>query len=76
MGVWKQVDSTIHLYHVGWLFDSVGNSMGLFTLTERNVLAGNSNSYHGTFDYKAYDPNGNLVQEVTGTLAATRIGVN
>jgi len=76
MGVWKQVGSTIHLSHVGWGFDNNGNPAGMFSLTERNTFAGNGNSYHGTFDYKAYDSNGNLLQEVTGTLAATRIGVN
>ena len=74
MGVWKKVGSTIHLNHVGWGFDNNGNSVGMFTLTERNTVAGDS--YRGTFDYKAYDVNGNLVQEVTGTLVATRIGVN
>jgi hypothetical protein len=61
---------------VGWGFDNNGNPAGMFTLTEKNTLAGDGNSYHGTFNYKAYDPNGNLVQEVTGTLAATRIEVN
>lgn len=76
MGVWKQVGSSIHLTHVGWGFDNNGNPIGMFTLTERNIVSGNGNAYHGTFDYKAYDLNGNLVQEVSGTLAATRIGVN
>jgi len=76
VGAWKLVGSTVHLYHVGWLFDSAGNSMGIFSLTERNLVTGNGNSYRGSFDYKAYDPNGTLVQEVTGDLTATRIGVN
>jgi hypothetical protein len=74
MGVWKYAGSSIHLNHVGWGFDNNGNPVGMFTITERNTIAGDS--YKGTFDYKAYDLNGNLVQEVTGTLAATRIGVN
>jgi hypothetical protein len=76
MGVWKLVGSTVHLYHVGWLFDVAGNSAGWFSLTERDIVAGNGNTYHGRFDYKAYDPNGNLVQEITGDLTATRIVVN
>jgi hypothetical protein len=76
MGVWKVVGTSIHLNHVGWIFDNGGNPAGLFTLTEKNSLNGDGSSYKGTFDYKAYDPNGNLLQEVTGTLSATRIGVN
>ena len=76
MGVWKLVGSTVHLYHVGWLFDVAGNSAGWFSLTERDSVAGNGNSYRGTFDYKAYDPNGNLLQEITGDLTATRLVVN
>ena len=76
MGVWKKVGSSIHLTHVGWAFDNNGNPAGMFTLTEKNAVGNNGNSYRGTFDYKAYDPNGNLIQEVTGTLSATRISVN
>ena len=76
MGVWKQMGSTVHLNHVGWGFDNNGNPVGMFTLTERNMIGGNGKSYRGTFDYKAYDLNGIVVQEITGTLAATRIEVN
>ncbi|HVO61290.1 MAG TPA: hypothetical protein VMT53_10160 [Terriglobales bacterium] len=76
MGVWKLVGPSVHLYHVGWLFDVAGNSAGWFSLTERDIVAGNGKTYHGTFDYRAYDPNGNLVQEITGDLTATRIVVN
>ena len=76
MGVWKQVGSTVHLNHTGWGFDNGGNPIGLFTLTEKNVLTGNGNSYRGTFDYKQYDLNGSVSVQVTGTLAATRISAN
>ena len=50
-----------------------GNSIGTVTLTEESVV--NGNTYTGTFDYKAYDVNGNPIpdQEVKGTLKATRI---
>ena len=70
MGVWKKEGQTIELDHVGWAFDNNGNSIGTFTLTEKNVV--NGNTYEGTFDYKAFDVNGILVQEVKGTQAATR----
>jgi hypothetical protein len=33
-------------------------------------------SYKGTFDYKIYDVDGNLLQELTGTQTAVRITVN
>ena len=28
IGVWKQVGSKIHLHHVGWAFDNLGNLVG------------------------------------------------
>jgi hypothetical protein len=74
MGVWKKVGSrTVHLNHVGWSFDSFGNPNGTFTLTETNTVSKNGALYEGTFDYKFFDPQGNLLQEVTGTLKAARI---
>ena len=77
MGVWKKVGlRTVQLNHVGWAFDSNGNSIGTFTLAETNTVGSDGSTYTGTFDYKAYDVDGNLVQEITGTLAATRITVN
>jgi hypothetical protein len=33
------------------------------------------NTYQGVFDYKLFDNDGNLVQEVTGTQIAKRITV-
>src|SRR5215467_2035871 len=32
VGVWKQAGSEIHLHHVGWGFDNVGNLVGPFTV--------------------------------------------
>ena len=76
MGVWKQVGSQIHLHHVGWGFDNLGNLVGPFTVDDVLALGKGGNTYGGSFDFKLYDTEGNLVQEVTGTIAATRIGVN
>ena len=77
VGVWKQTGPrTVQLHHVGWNFDVNGNSTGTFTLTETNTVAHNGQTYEGTFDYKVYDVNGNLILEVTGTQSATRITVN
>ena len=76
VGVWKQVGSEIRLHHVGWAFDSAGNLIGPFTVDDVLTLGNHGNSYSGSFDFKQYDTNGNLLQEVTGTISATRIGVN
>ena len=76
IGVWSQVGSEIHLHHVGWAFDTLGNLVGPFTLDDVLTLGNRGNSYSGRFDFKQYDAGGNLLQEVTGTISATRIGVN
>jgi hypothetical protein len=76
IGVWKQVGSEVHLHHVGWGFDNLGNLVGPFTVDDVLVLGEHGNSYSGSFDFKQYDANGNLLQEVTGTISATRIGVS
>jgi hypothetical protein len=76
VGVWKQVGSEIHLHHVGWSFDNVGNLVGPFTVDQIDALGAHGNSYSGSFDFKQYDTDGNVLFEVTGTIAATRIGVN
>ena len=76
MGVWKQVGSEIHLHHVGWGFDNVGNLLGPLTLDESDTLGAHGNSFSGSFDFKQYDTIGNLLLEVSGTVLATRIGVN
>jgi hypothetical protein len=77
LGVWTLTDKgTIHLNHIGWNFDSNGNSIGTFTLTETNVVLAGGNGYRGTFDYKVFDVNGNLLMEQKGTQTATRITVH
>jgi len=76
LGVWKQVGSEIHLHHVGWGFDNIGNLVGPFTVDDVIELGSRGQSYSGSFDFKQYDTNGNLVVEVTGTISATRIGVS
>lgn len=77
VGVWKKIGTrTFRLHHVGWNFDANGNSLGSFTLDETNNVGRYGKTYKGTFDLRFYDIHGNLVQEVTGTQAATRITVN
>ena len=76
VGVWKQDGSEIHLHHVGWGFDNLGNLVGPFTVDSVVKLGNRGITYSGNFDFKQYDANGNLLLEVTGTISATRIGVD
>lgn len=76
VGVWTtRGKQNVRLNHIGWVFDSNGNSAGTFTLTETNRLGANGLHYTGTFDYRLYDVNGKLLGEVKGTQKATRISV-
>jgi hypothetical protein len=74
LGVWKQAGSQVHLHHYGWGFDNLGNLIGAFTVNDVLTLGNQGNSYSGSFDFKQYDNSGNLLLEVTGTIAATRLG--
>jgi len=76
LGVWKQIaPRTVRLNHIGWNFDINGNSIGTFTLMETNLLSLDGASYKGVFDYKVFDVNGALIDEIKGTQTATRIVV-
>ena len=78
-GVWKQLGPrTVQLSHIGWNFNPDGSSAGYFTLTETNTVSADGNTYQGTFDYKAYDVDGNFIEgyEVAGAQTAVRITVN
>jgi len=75
-GVWQTIaPGTVKLHHIGWNFDANGNSIGTFTIDEINTVAWDGATYQGTFDYKVYDVDGNLVFEATGTQTANRITV-
>lgn len=67
---------TVHRYHLGWTFDANSNPSGMFVLTEDNKVARDGNSYKGTFDQKFYDVDGNLVNEISGDVAAKRVSAD
>ena|SRR5215510_3096969 len=76
-GVWKQVDHlTYKLHHVGIMFKPDGTLGGTFTMDEVNTVAIDNQTYKGTFGFKLFDVGGNLLVEVKGTTAGTRINVN
>jgi hypothetical protein len=75
-GTWKQMASSIvQLFHVGWNFDANGATTGYFQETQTNTVSLDGNSYDGTYDTKDYDTAGNQLDELTGTLHATRLSV-
>jgi hypothetical protein len=77
-GVWKTVGArTVKLHHVGWTYDAgtVAFANGTFTLNETNVVARNGMTYSGEFTFTVYDLSGNQLQQVKGTMKATRITV-
>ncbi|HEX3430474.1 MAG TPA: hypothetical protein VHT03_06265 [Rhizomicrobium sp.] len=75
-GVWKTVGARgVELHHMGWTFDTSGNPTGTLVDDTSVTLDKKRTTYTGTFDFKFYDQNGNLVKEVTGDTSATRITV-
>ena len=76
-GVWKEVSHlTVKLHHVGLMFNPDGSIKATFTVDELDTVAADNKTYSGTFDFKVFDPSGNLLQEVKGTTAAMRITVD
>ncbi|HEX3943512.1 MAG TPA: hypothetical protein VHW69_05435 [Rhizomicrobium sp.] len=63
----------VHNVHYGWTFDANSNPSGMFIETEDDKVARDGNSYTGPFDQKFYDVNGQLVNELSGTVSATRV---
>jgi hypothetical protein len=77
-GVWKSVNHlSVKLHHVGVMFNPADGSIAAtLTQDENNTVASDGKTYSGTFDFKVFDPRGNLLQEVKGTLSATRVTVD
>lgn len=76
-GVWKTVGHlTFKLHHLGLMFNPDGSVKATFTQDEVNTVALNNQTYKGTFDFKVFDLSGNLLLEVKGTTAGTRITVD
>jgi len=76
-GVWKTAGTRgARLHHLGWTFDTSGNPTGTLVDDESLTLDRKRLTYAGTFDFKFYDLNGNLVKEVTGDTSAIRVTVS
>lgn len=73
-GVWAQNGKQVQLLiHTTFTYDLNNNPTGTIVLTETNKLSKDGNSYSGPFEFKVYDPNGNLQADITGTSKADRL---
>jgi hypothetical protein len=82
-GVWKDLgDGRVKLHHIGLMFAPDGSISNIFTVDETNTVASNGKTYKGNFALKLWPPFfdlvgvGTPVQEIQGTMAATRITVD
>ena len=75
-GVWENKGRKVTEHHLGWTFDTSANPTGYFTLEQNVKLSKDGQSYSGPFDQKFYDTDGNLVNELTGEMSATRFTGN
>ncbi len=77
LGAWKEAaPRTFKLAHRVWFYDVNGNFQGTGNLSETLVLGDRGNTHSGTFTLNIYDPAGNLVAEVPGTVVGERISPN
>jgi hypothetical protein len=65
----------VQLFHTGWNFDANGQLTGYFNETQTITVSPDRQSYDGTYDVKDYDTHGNQLDELKGTLHATRLSV-
>jgi len=76
-GTWEQVGRFgVQLFHTGWNYDSNGQLTGYFNETQTITVSLDGQTYDGTYDLKDYDTTGHQLDELTGTLHATRLSVN
>jgi hypothetical protein len=80
-GVWKSTNNgSVKLHHFGAVTDPNGTVVAIFYQDEINRVAAGGRTYVGTWDFKIYGPadvlgKGPVLQEISGTAAATRITV-
>ncbi|HSQ30660.1 MAG TPA: hypothetical protein VLN49_12470, partial [Gemmatimonadaceae bacterium] len=81
MGVWKHTaNGSVKLHHTGVMWSPEGTMAAIFTEDEIVRVAPDGMTYGGTWDFKIYAPTdvlgtGTVLQEISGTVAATRITV-
>lgn len=74
LGVWEQTGpSTYKLKHPSWYFDTNGILQGTVVIHETVTVSRDGNSFSGKYTDDVYDTSGNLLEEYSGKLSATRI---
>ena len=75
LGVWEKTGFlTFELNHFPIAYDpTTGAIANYINIRERNTLSASGDSYTGTFTLTVYDPQGNQVDQLKGTIAATRL---
>ncbi len=78
LGVWGQTGYlTFEVNHIAVPFDpTTGALLSYVQLQEQDTLSPSGDSYTGTFTLDTYDPKGDHVDHVAGTLVAERITVD
>jgi len=77
LGVWKHAGhGTYKLAHRVWNYDASGNFMGTINLSETLTLGPDGNTHSGSFALDFFDPSGNFLFEVAGSVAGERIAVD
>ena len=77
LGAWKEAaPQTFKLIHRVWSYDASGNFLGTITLTETLALGDRGNTHNGSFTLDFYDPSGNFLFEVPGSVIGERVSPN
>ncbi len=77
LGAWQQTGNRAYkLKHPSWYFDASGNLLGTVVIHEDVHLSSDGNSFNGTYTDDVYDLSGNLLEEFSGHVKATRIQVD
>ena len=77
LGAWKEAaPRTFKLTHRVWSYDASGNFLGTINLNETLVLGDRGNTHNGSFTLDFYDPLGNFMFEVPGSVVGERISPN
>jgi hypothetical protein len=76
LGVWKHAPhGAFKLAHRVWNYDTNGNFLGTIHLSETVTVGDGGNTHSGSFALDFYDPSGNFLMEVAGSVTGDRISV-
>jgi len=78
LGVWKKVRSTYKLNHYAISWDqnfSTTQPLGVANIRETVKLADDGKSFSGSFTLNQYDPSGNPLATISGSVVGYRIDV-